>query len=71
MDSVEILNQGRRSYILKVESVLKGGEKHPNKLDVYINPGATVEVTASAWDNILSGYSEFRVIKKNTSKKGK
>lgn len=64
---MEILNQGKRAFIVKPESVIKGGEVSDCRKYCYINPGATVEVKDDVGE-ILARYREILVTKKTTTK---
>lgn len=67
---MKILNQGKRAFIVKPESVIQGGELSNDKKHSYINPGATVEVVDEVGE-ILSKYSEIMVVERKQPKKGK
>ena len=66
---MKITNTGKRAYIVKAKSVIKGGEKIENSEDVAINPGQTVEVTEEC-GKILSTYAEIKVIDGGGKKTG-
>lgn len=65
-----LLNKGGRAYIIKKESVLKGGELLQNKEDVAFNQGTTIEVT-DACGTFLTTYKDVQVLEKVLDKKKK
>lgn len=69
---MKIINNGRRAFLVKNDSVLKGGEKIEGTEDVSINPGDTVEVTDKC-GKFLSTYKEIKVLDgpAKSPKKGK
>ena len=66
---MKITNAGRRNFIVKADSVLRGGEKVDKTNDISINPGETVEVTEEC-GAYLETYSDIRVVDRGQKKTG-
>lgn len=64
------MNQGKRSYQVRADSVIKGGEFSLDKKTKSINPGDTVVVTEDCGE-FLSTYSDIKVIEREPKKKDK
>jgi hypothetical protein len=66
---VKITNTGKRAFIVKAKSVVKGGEKIEKTDDVAINPGETVEVTEEC-GKVLERYSDIKVMERGKKSRG-
>lgn len=58
----KIINQSKRSFIVKATEVLKGGEKHPIKGEMVIAPGTKVYEVTDELGKILTTYSDILVV---------
>ena len=66
---MKITNRGKRAFIVKAKSVIKGGEKVEKTDDVAINPGETAEMTDECGKK-LSSYPDIKVIDNGDKKTG-
>ena len=66
---MQVLNKGKRSFIVDPQDVISGGEITYDKRAVYINPGDQVELKDDVAKKLSKVYSDLMLIDDKKPKK--